>query len=152
MRTLNSLLTLSVNLKMVWRESLLIKNSKWSNESPFQKRSYYWKKPIKDYVGGFPWWSSGKESACQWRGYRFNPLSGKVSHASRQWSPCATTTECSATREVTATISLQLGSVPWWPKLEKACAQQPRPSVVKNKTNIFFKRINVLTMWRTTKS
>ena len=30
--------------------------------------------------GGFPWWSSGKESACQWRGHRSDPWSRKVPH------------------------------------------------------------------------
>ena len=40
-----------------------------------------------------PWWSSGWEPACQCRGPGFNPWSGKIPHAVRQLSPCATTTE-----------------------------------------------------------
>ena len=34
-----------------------------------------------------------KESACQCRGHEFEPWSGKISHATEQLSPCATTTE-----------------------------------------------------------
>ena len=32
---------------------------------------------------GFPWWLGGKQSACQCRRHRFNPRSGKITHASR---------------------------------------------------------------------
>ena len=32
-----------------------------------------------DYLVGLPWWLSGKESACQCRGHRFHPWSGKIS-------------------------------------------------------------------------
>ena len=42
---------------------------------------------------GLPWWCSGQESACQCRGHRFEPWSGKIPHAVEQLSPCATTTE-----------------------------------------------------------
>ena len=42
---------------------------------------------------GLPWWSSGWESACQWRGHRFDPWSGKIPYATGQLSPCAKTTE-----------------------------------------------------------
>ena len=31
---------------------------------------------------GFPWWLSGKESACQGRRHRFKPCSGKIPCAS----------------------------------------------------------------------
>ena len=41
---------------------------------------------------GLPWWHSGWESACQCRGHRFNPWSGKIPHDAEQLSPCATTT------------------------------------------------------------
>ena len=40
-----------------------------------------------------PWWCSGWESACQFRGHRFEPWSRKIPHAARQLSPCTTTTE-----------------------------------------------------------
>ena len=36
---------------------------------------------IKEEMAGFPWWLSGKESACQCRRHRFDPWSGKI--------PCA---------------------------------------------------------------
>ena len=48
---------------------------------------------IKTFFGGLPWWHSGWESACQCRGYGFEPWSGKIPHATEQLSPCATTTE-----------------------------------------------------------
>ena len=37
---------------------------------------------------GLPWWSSGLESACQWRGYRFDPWSRKIPHAAGHLSLC----------------------------------------------------------------
>ena len=42
---------------------------------------------------GFPWWVSGKESACQCRRHGFDPWSRKIPHALEQLSPCATATE-----------------------------------------------------------
>ena len=42
---------------------------------------------------GLPWWRSGWESACQCRGHRFEPWSGKIPHAAEQLGPWATTTE-----------------------------------------------------------
>ena len=36
---------------------------------------------------GFPWWPSGKESACQRRRYGFSLWSGKITQASKQLSP-----------------------------------------------------------------
>ena len=38
---------------------------------------------------GLPWWPSGEESACQFRGH-FEPCSGKISLAMEQLSLCAT--------------------------------------------------------------
>ena len=38
-------------------------------------------------------WSSGRESALQCRGHWFNPLSGKIAHATGQLSPLTTTME-----------------------------------------------------------
>ena len=42
---------------------------------------------------GLPWWSSGEESAWQCRGLGFDPCPGKMPHAKKKLSPCATTTE-----------------------------------------------------------
>ena len=42
---------------------------------------------------GLPCGAVVKESACQCRGHRFEPWSGKIPHAAEQLSPCATTTE-----------------------------------------------------------
>ena len=42
---------------------------------------------------GLPWWRSGWESACQCRGHRFEPWSGKIPHAVEQLGPWATITE-----------------------------------------------------------
>ena len=47
---------------------------------------------------GLPWWSSGKESAWQYRGQGFNPWSGKIPHTSGQLSLCVTTTELTCLR------------------------------------------------------
>ena len=43
--------------------------------------------------GGLPWWCSGQESACQFRGHRFHPWTVMILHATEQLSSCATTTE-----------------------------------------------------------
>ena len=51
-------------------------------------RPYFKKKLL-----GFPWWRSGRESACQCRGHGFEPWSGKIPHAAEQLGPWATTTE-----------------------------------------------------------
>ena len=40
---------------------------------------------------GFPWWLSGKESACGCRRHRFDPWSGKIPHAEKQPSLCTNT-------------------------------------------------------------
>ena len=42
---------------------------------------------------GLPSWRSSWESACQCRGHRFEPWSGKIPHATEQLGPWATTTE-----------------------------------------------------------
>ena len=44
-------------------------------------------------VLGLPWWLSGKESTCQCRRHRFDPWFGKIPHAGKWLSPCATTIE-----------------------------------------------------------
>ena len=49
--------------------------------------------PKKPNRWGLPWWHSGWESACQCRGHRFEPWSGKIPHAAEQLGPWATTTE-----------------------------------------------------------
>ena len=48
---------------------------------------------IKTTMRGLPWWRSGWESACQCRGYGFEPWSGKIPHAAERLGPCATITE-----------------------------------------------------------
>ena len=42
---------------------------------------------------GLPWWPSGWKSACQCRGHRFDPWSGKIPRAAEELGPWATTTE-----------------------------------------------------------
>ena len=42
---------------------------------------------------GLPWWRSGWESACQCRGHRFEPWTGRIPHAAEQLGPWATITE-----------------------------------------------------------
>ena len=41
----------------------------------------------------FPWWSSGKESTCQYRGHGFDPWYRKTAHAKKQLGQCITSTE-----------------------------------------------------------
>ena len=52
-----------------------------------------YRRELKTYIQELPWWLSGKESACQCRGQRFDPRSGKIPHALEQESPCTTTIE-----------------------------------------------------------
>ena len=42
---------------------------------------------------GLPWWLSGKETSCRCRRHGFDPWSGKISHATQQLSPYATSIE-----------------------------------------------------------
>ena len=42
---------------------------------------------------GLPWWLSGEESDCQYRGHGFDPWPGKIPYAEGQLSLCATATE-----------------------------------------------------------
>ena len=72
---------------------------------------------------GLPWWSSGKESSCQFRGHGFHPWSGKIPHVVKQLSLCTTTAEACA---------------PYSPcllQLEKAQAQKWRTSAAKKTQN-----------------
>ena len=75
-------------------------------------------------------------------GWGFNPWSGKISHATGPLSPCTTTTET----HLPAAWALQQEKPPQWEaltwqlesspqllQLEKARAQQQRPSPVNNK-------------------
>ena len=69
---------------------------------------------------GCPWWFNGKEFACQCRGHRFDPRSGKIPHAMEQLSPWATTTE---------PVLWSLGTEPQLPEptSPRALAQQQEP-------------------------
>ena len=62
----------------------------WSLSNIPQTCSPY--RPLKTCIGP-PWWPSGEESACQYKGHRFGPWSGKIPHALGQLSPKAATTE-----------------------------------------------------------
>ena len=42
---------------------------------------------------GLPWWLSGREPACQCRGHRLDPRSGRVPHAAERLSPSAAPTD-----------------------------------------------------------
>ena len=57
----------------------------------FLSFSSFFKKNIE--VQGLPWWHSGKESSRRCRRHGFDPWSGKISHATQQLSPYATSTE-----------------------------------------------------------
>ena len=84
---------------------------------------------------GLPWWSSGWESACQCRGYRFDPWSRRILHPEGQVSPpdpraCALQQGKPPEREA---HTQQLESSPGSPQLEKVRVQQQRSSTAKNK-------------------
>ena len=73
-----------------------------------------------------PWWPSGEESACQSRGHRFGPWSGKIPPASGQLSPHTATTEPTHVKPVLCNKRShrneeppQLESSPCSPQLEK---------------------------------
>ena len=97
---------------------------------------------INNWNLGLLWWVSGKESACQCRGNRFNPQSGKIPQTTWQLSPWATTTEawvpwspCSTTREATTMRSpctKTKESLPSSTTREKT-EQGWRPSTARNK-------------------
>ena len=48
---------------------------------------------IKNIGKRLPWGRSGWESAFRCRGHGFEPWSGKIPHAAKQLSSCATTAE-----------------------------------------------------------
>ena len=52
-----------------------------------------WDRASLKWEQGLPWWCSSWEYACQCRGHRFEPWSGKIPHATEQLGPWATTTE-----------------------------------------------------------
>ena len=74
-------------------QSNLVKEKRtWRNQAPWfhtilQSYSH------QNGMVGLPWWCSGWESACRCRGHGFEPLSGKIPHATEQLGPWATTTE-----------------------------------------------------------
>ena len=86
-----------------------------------------------------PWWSSGWESTCQCRGYRFDLWSWNISQATEQPSPCATTTKHTSSRghareaPTKRNRSTATRGQPRMPQLDKAHAQQQRPKAAKNK-------------------
>ena len=48
---------------------------------------------LKNFCWGLPWWRSGWESACQFRGHGFEPWSGRIPCAAEQLGLWATITE-----------------------------------------------------------
>ena len=107
-----------------------------------------WEEELKCRLLGFPWWLSEEESACQYRGYRFNPWTKNIRHVLEQVSPRATTTKptvlqppkpaclepCSA-RETAAMryLCTTMKSTPSSAQLGKTWISQQRRSVAKNK-------------------
>ena len=81
---------------------------------------------------GFPWWLSGKESACQCRGCGFDPWSRTIPQAAEQLGPCATSHWACALSPGAATPAahapesraLQQEMPPQW----EACVPQPERS------------------------
>ena len=73
-----------LNIFYVWPNNSTLKYVPKRNENIYSHQNSY---------TGLPWWLNGKETACQCRGHRFSPWSGKIPHASEQLSPCATSIE-----------------------------------------------------------
>ena len=96
---------------------------------------------LKIFEQGFPGGTVVKNPSANAGGHGFVPRSGKIPHAMKQLSPCATTTEAPAPRarapqqEATAMRSprTKMKTSPHSPQLEKAHAQQRRPNTAKNK-------------------
>ena len=90
---------------------------------------------------GLPWWQSGWESACQYRGHGFEPWSGKIPHAAEQLGPWAKTTEPARLEPVLCNKRGCDSERPMhhneeWPRLpqlEKARTQKWRLNTAKNK-------------------
>ena len=90
---------------------------------------------------GFPWWLSGKESACQCRRHGFDPWPRKIPHTTEQLTPFGKTTwpvlqsPRSTSREGTAVRSSCVSTreqALLTPAREKP-VQRQRPSTAKNK-------------------
>ena len=74
---------------MAIHSSILAWKVSWTEE-PGNTLSFF----IYSYLNlGLPSWLSGKESAHQFRGHRFDPRSWRIPRAVGQLSPCATITE-----------------------------------------------------------
>ena len=91
----------------------------------------------------------GWESACWCKGNGFSPWSRKIPHAVEQLSPNAATTEpthcrtCAPQQEKPRQWKAhapKLENCPHLLQLEKALTQHQRPSTVKNKNKINFRR------------
>ena len=93
---------------------------------------------------GLPLWHSGQEPVCRCGGHRFDPWSGKISHAAEQLRLCTTMTKptlyslraeywspCSTAREATSMRSPHMAtkSSPHSLQLEKPmrCNEDPGP-------------------------
>ena len=59
---------------------------------------------------GLPWWLSGKENACQCRGHRLDPWSGKIPYATKQTSWCVRAPQPALQRLGTATTEPTCGN------------------------------------------
>ena len=71
---------------------------------------------------GLPWWFSGKESGHQWRRLEFDPWSRRISHASGQLSPLATTIEPVAAEPGNCNYGPMCCN--YWSSVPRACALQ----------------------------
>ena len=95
-----------------------------------------------------PWWSSGKEFACQCRGRKFDLWLGKIPHAAGQLSPCSTTIGatclepmlCNKKATAMRHLCTRMKSNPCLLQLEKACELQWRHRAAtqkKKKKNLY---------------
>ena len=92
---MNTCTLLTVSLPWLWNNIKLkyIRKNKKGQDRLMEGTWPKCKIHIKCYALELPWWRSGSESACQYRGHGFEPWSGMIPHAAEPLGPCATTTE-----------------------------------------------------------
>ena len=63
----------------------------WNQNIELEKLNIYYQTKILFW--GLPWWCSGWEFACRFRGHGFEPWSGRIPHAAERLGPWATAAE-----------------------------------------------------------
>ena len=107
-----------------WRRSYTVYTPEWLPHASVSLPDWNQK-----YRKGLPWWPSGWESACQWRGHRFDPWLGKTLHATGQLSPRAGTTEGRAPESLRS--SVREAATPRSPSTAHSSEDPAQPQIKK---------------------